>query len=288
LTDTPEKKKERPGLLPWVGDLSRFPWWVLVVLIVGVAAVYAILTNRHWQSSFDFVRIGIKLTIVVSLTSFAIALVLGMLAGLGQLSGRSVPRNLSLLYVQVIRGIPIIVQLYFIAFVIVPQVIHPFLNSLGNSMLTAGILVDLGSNLATLHIREIQMLYRAIAGMAIAYGAFEAEVFRAGIESIGRGQMEAARSLGMSHLQAMRHIILPQAIRVVMPPLGNDFISMLKDSSLVSILAIRELTHVGQLHRARTFRSWEALGTVAFLYLLLTLSLSLFVKTMERRMAFEK
>jgi polar amino acid transport system permease protein len=100
--------------------------------------------------------------------------------------------------------------------------------------------------------------------------------------------MEAARSLGMSHIQAMRHIILPQAIRTVLPPLGNDFISMLKDSSLASILAVRELTKVAQLHRSRTFRSWESLGSVALLYLILTLSLSLLVKTMERRMAFEK
>jgi polar amino acid transport system permease protein len=100
--------------------------------------------------------------------------------------------------------------------------------------------------------------------------------------------MEAARSLGMSHFQAMRHIILPQAIRVVLPPLGNDFISMLKDSSLATVLAVRELTHVAQLHRARTFRSWESLGTVAVIYLALTLSLSLLVKTMERRMGYEK
>jgi polar amino acid transport system permease protein len=274
-------------MVPGAVDLSRVPWWVLVVIIGGVAATYSIINLRHWQEAFEFVQTGIRLTIIISLTSFGIALALGLLAGLGQLSSNLIFRNLSLLYVQVIRGIPIIVQLYFVAFVITPVVID-MLNNLGGTMRAAGILVGLGRTLTSLQIREVEMVYRAIAGMAISYGAFEAEVFRAGIQSIERGQMEAARSLGMSHFQAMRHIILPQAIRVVLPPLGNDFISMLKDSSLVSILAIRELTHVGQLHRARSFRSWESLGTVAFLYLIMTLSLSLLVNIMERRMAFER
>jgi polar amino acid transport system permease protein len=213
--------------------------------------------------------------------------VVGLLTGLGQLSDNIVARNISMLYVQVIRGIPIIVQLYVMAFVIMPLVVD-VLNGLGGTFQTIVPLAGLGRELSQLRLREIDMAARAILGLAIAYGAFEAEVFRAGIESIARGQMEAARSLGMSHFQAMRHIILPQAIRNVLPPLGNDFISMLKDSSLATILAVRELTHVSQLHRARTFRSWESLGTVAVIYLALTLSLSLLVKTMERRMAYER
>jgi polar amino acid transport system permease protein len=179
------------------------------------------------------------------------------------------------------------VQLFIIAWVVMPAVVDT-LNIVGENFQSIGFLAGLGNSLVNLQLREIKMVYRAIAGLAIAYGAFEAEVFRAGIESIERGQMEAARSLGMSHFQAMRHIILPQAIRTVLPPLGNDFISMMKDSSLASILAVRELTKVAQLHRSRTFRSWESLGTVALLYLILTLSLSLLVKTMERRMAVEK
>lgn len=284
---TTEVERKRPGMLPWVGDLSRLPWWIVVVAIVGGAAIFAIVTNRHWAAAYEFTKTGIRFTIILSITSFAIALVIGLLAGLGQLSSNIVFRNFSMLYVQVIRGIPIIVQLYFVAFVITPVVIN-LLNDLGGNMRLLIPLAGLGGALSRIHIRDIDMLYRAIAALTIAYGAFEAEVFRAGIESIQRGQMEAARSLGMSHLQAMRYIILPQAIRVVLPPLGNDFISMLKDSSLASILAIRELTHVGQLHRARTFRSWESLGVVAILYLVLTLSLSFLVKRMERRLAFAK
>ena len=111
---------------------------------------------------------------------------------------------------------------------------------------------------------------------------------RAGIESIARGQMEAARSQGMSYGQAMRFIILPQAIRRVLPPFGNDFISMLKDSSLISVLAVRDLTHLGKLNRARTFRTFETWNTVAFMYLILTLSLSILVKYLESRMGYEE
>lgn len=284
---TTEVERKRPGIIPSSGDLSRLPWWVLVVAIVGIAAVYAILTNRHWEAAYEFTKQGVRLTIILSLSSFAIALAIGLLAGLGQLSTNIIFRNISMLYVQVIRGIPIIVQLYFIAFVIMPAFVD-LLNSFGEGLQSITFLAGLGNSLATLRLREISMVYRAIAGLAIAYGAFEAEVFRAGIVSIERGQMEAARSLGMSHFQAMRYIIMPQAIRVVLPPLGNDFISILKDSSLASILAIRELTHTGQLHRARTFRSWESLGTIAVLYLVLTLSLAYLVKRMEGRLAFAK
>jgi polar amino acid transport system permease protein len=284
---TTEVKRKRPGLIPWGADLSRLPWWVLVVLLVFVGGVYAILNNRHWEAAFDFAKTGIRITIILSLSSFSIALVIGLLAGLGQLSKNIVSRNLSQFYVQVIRGIPIIVQLYFVAFVIMPVVVDA-LNNFGGTLQTIEPLTNFGISLSNLELRDIDMMYRAIGGLAIAYGAFEAEVFRAGIESIERGQMEAARSLGMSHFQAMRHIILPQAIRVVLPPLGNDFISMLKDSSLAMVLAVRELTQVSQLHRARTFRSWESMGTAALLYLSLTLSLSFLVKSMERRMAFEK
>jgi polar amino acid transport system permease protein len=282
-----DAERKRPGIIPWSGDLSQFPWWILAALLIGVLAIYAILTNDHWEAAYDFTKTGIRLTLILSLTSFGIALVIGLLTGLGQLSSNVVARNLSMLYVQVIRGIPIIVQLYFMAFVIMPTLVD-VINGLGGFFQTIVPLAGLGRSFSGLRLREIDMAARAIAGLAIAYGAFEAEVFRAGIESIERGQMEAARSLGMSHFQAMRHIILPQAIRVVLPPLGNDFISMLKDSSLALVLAVRELTHVAQLHRARTFRSWESLGTVAFIYLVLTLSLSLLVKTMERRMAFER
>jgi polar amino acid transport system permease protein len=144
------------------------------------------------------------------------------------------------------------------------------------------------TSLANFSIRSIPMEMRAIIALALAYGAFEAEIFRAGIQSISKGQMEAARSLGMSYIQAMRYIILPQAIRRVLPPLGNDFIAMLKDSSLATVLAVNELTQLTRLRRASTFRVMEAFNVATFLYLAMTLMLSGLVRFLERRMKIEE
>jgi polar amino acid transport system permease protein len=121
--------------------------------------------------------------------------------------------------------------------------------------------------------------------LGFGYGAYLAEVFRAGIQSIHRGQMEAARSLGMSYFQAMRHVVLPQAVRVVLPPLGNDFIAMLKDSSLISVVALPEVLQQGRLWVSRTFRAFEGYNTVALFYLVMTLLLSLLVRVVERKIA---
>jgi polar amino acid transport system permease protein len=125
---------------------------------------------------------------------------------------------------------------------------------------------------------------RAIIALAVTYGAYLAEIFRAGIQSIARGQMEAARSLGMSYGQAMRYVILPQAVRNVLPALGNDFVAMVKDSSLVSVLAVRDITQVSRLYAGSTFRFRESYVTLAVMYLTITVLLSLLVQLLERRL----
>jgi polar amino acid transport system permease protein len=125
---------------------------------------------------------------------------------------------------------------------------------------------------------------RAITALAFTYGAYLAEIFRAGIQSIAKGQMEAARSLGMSYGQSMRYVILPQAIRNVLPALGNDFVAMVKDSSLVSVLAVRDITQVSRLYAGVTFRFREAYIILAVLYLTMTVILSLGVQLLERRL----
>ena len=153
-------------------------------------------------------------------------------------------------------------RIFFIAFVMVPTAVE----------------------VVGLENAAISMEMRAISALAITYGAFLAEIFRAGIQSITKGQMEAARSLGMSYGQAMRYVILPQAIRNVLPALGNDFVAMVKDSSLVSVLAVRDITQLSRLYAGSTFRFREAYFTVAMLYLSLTLVLSLLVQWMERRL----
>ncbi len=287
---TGEIERPQPKLIPWTRKLEAVPWWMLILLLAGLLIVYATYSSEIYQDAFVFLLAGLKLTIVVTLTSFSIALVLGLIAGLGRVSKNVIFYNLSTLYVEVIRGVPLLVQLLYVAFVLVPLGVD-LLNAIGGFMLqhvSSNPFLGIAQSFANLNIKDVDMTVRAIVGLAFGYGAFEAEVFRGGIQSIERGQMEAARSLGMTYFQAMRYIILPQAIRRMLPPLGNDFIAMLKDSSLISALAVRELTQLGKLHRSRTFRTFETWNTVAFLYLVMTLSLSLVVKFMERRMAIEE
>ncbi|HPO58269.1 MAG TPA: amino acid ABC transporter permease, partial [Anaerolineaceae bacterium] len=137
--------------------------------------------------------------------------------------------------------------------------------------------------LGRLDSRSVSMNVRAVAALSITYGAFLAEIFRGGIQSVDRGQMEAARSQGMTRAQAMRYIILPQAFRVMLPALGNDFISMLKDSSLVSVLAVRDITQVAKLYAGHSFRYTEAYTILAVLYLSMTMLLSALVRLLERK-----
>jgi polar amino acid transport system permease protein len=201
---------------------------------------------------------GIFLTLDVTFSAYALALIIGLFVGLMRVSKNPIFYALSTLYVEVIRGIPLLVILLYAGFVLSPQLRdHTPIN--------------------------LSDKWEAIIGLAFGYGAFIAEIFRAGIQSISRGQMEAARSLGMSYPEAMRFVILPQAVRVVLPPLGNDFIAMLKDSALISVLALPDLLQLGRLYISRTFRAFEGYNTVAILYLLMTLFLSFIVRTIERR-----
>lgn len=282
--------KPRPKLIPGLQKLETWPWWVLFLLLAGLLLAYAVSTSEIYKDAFQFIGEGLTITIRITLISFGVAIVLGLLTSLGRVSKNPVAYNLATLYVEMIRGVPILVTLLYTAFIIMPFVVLPVINRLGGFMLqhiTYDPLVQLAHSLVQLNIKQVDMMYRAVLGLSIAYGAFEAEVFRAGILSIEKGQMEAARSLGMSYFQAMRYIILPQAVRVMLPSLGNDFIAMLKDSSLVSALAVRDLTQMGKLYRARTFRSIPAYNTVAALYLVMTLLLSQMVGFLARKMSVE-
>ncbi len=277
--------REGPGLVPWTTRLKQLPWWALFLLLLGVALVYAILTIPNYTDAFLFIVPGLKVTFFVSVLAFVIALVTGLIVGLGRISSNPIIYNVATFYVEVVRGIPMIVIIIYVAYVLVPLFISA-VNGIGTLVLdTAWLhwLYGVGRALTALHITDINMLARAIAGLAFGYGAYEAEVFRAGIQSIERGQMEAARSLGMTYFQAMRHVILPQAIRVILPPLGNDLIAMLKDSSLISVLAVRDLTQLGKLNRSRTFRTFETWNTVTYLYLSMTIMGSMGVKWIERK-----
>ena len=262
--------------------LANYPWWFVAIILIAIWTGFIIFTKESYSEAFNFIKIGIKITVFTSLTAFAIALIIGLITGMGRISNNVVAKNVATLYVEMIRGIPMLVLIFYIALVGVPNVVD-MLNSLGEWISSKGLEV---LSLPFLAIRNdnISMNARAVIALAVTYGAFLAEIFRAGIQSIGRGQMEAARSVGMSSGQAMRYIILPQAIRNVLPALGNDFVAMIKDSALVSVLAVRDITQVARLYAGRSFRFEEAYSTLAVMYLTITVILSLLVRYAERRM----
>lgn len=264
--ESPVEMPKRPSLIPGL-DASKWPWWAIILVMAGLAISTLVITDNNYRDSFIFLKDGVATTLRITLFAYALATVLGLFTGLARVSKNVVLFNLSTLYVEIIRGIPLVVLMLYIAFALTPVVISG-LNGIGIGI----------------SIRDVSNEWRAIIALGIGYGAYEGEVFRAGIQSIGRGQMEAARALGLSYGQAMRFVILPQAIRRVLPPLGNDFISLLKDSSLATVLAVEELTQLGRIRRSSTFRVLETFNMVAFMYLAMTLLLSSGVRWLEEKL----
>ncbi|MGI6091551.1 MAG: amino acid ABC transporter permease [Veillonellaceae bacterium] len=204
--------------------------------------------------SLPLLLMGAGITIQITAISVGIGLLIGMFIGIARLSSNIIIKSIAAIYVDFIRGTPLLVQIFIIYFAL------PLISG-----------------------QRIDPFIAAITACGINSGAYVAEIFRAGIQSIDKGQMEAGRSLGMSWLQTMRFIILPQAFKRIIPPLGNEFIAMLKDSSLVSVIGFEELTRRGQLIIARTYGSFEIWMTVAVIYLVMTLTISRLVAYLERR-----
>ena len=204
--------------------------------------------------SFPLLLLGAGVTIQITAVSVTAGLFIGMFVGIARLSKNWIIKALATAYVDFIRGTPLLVQLFLVYFalpIILGTRIDPFIA--------------------------------AITACSINSGAYVAEIFRGGIQSIDKGQMEAGRSLGMTWAQTMRHVILPQAFKRIIPPLGNEFIAMMKDSSLVSVIGFEELTRRGQLIIARTYGSFEIWLSVAVIYLVMTFTISRFVDYLERR-----
>ena len=262
-------------------NVRGFPWWLVAIIGFLAFMFLLIMTKPDYNRAFNFIKgsfggiqgfqdggmagfigTGIAITIYTTLVAFAIALVIGLLAGLGRVSTNVFVRNIAIPYIEFIRGVPTLVLIFTVAYVIVP----PVSEMLGFSG------------------QSISNNSRGIIALSVIYGAFLAEVFRAGIESVPPGQTEAARSLGLNGHQAMRYVVLPQAIRNVLPALGNDFIAMLKDSSLISVLAVRDITQMARLHAGSTFRFRESYLVLTFLYLSMTIALSLFLRWYEKRL----
>ena len=205
-------------------------------------------------NSLPLLLVGAGITIEISALSVGFGLLIGTVLGVCRICLNKPLRYFAAIYVELIRGTPLLVQI-FVAYFALP-------------LLTGS---------------RVDPFIAAIAACSINSGAYVAEIFRGGIQSIDVGQMEAGRSLGLTWSQTMRFVILPQAFKRIIPPLGNEFIAMLKDSSLVSVIGFEELTRRGQLIIARTYASLEIWTAVAFIYLVMTFTISRFVAYLERR-----
>ncbi|MFV2053601.1 amino acid ABC transporter permease [Aliiroseovarius sp. YM-037] len=249
-----------------------FPYWLVAIVALGVLAGIAVAANPLYTQVLEKLAKGVKITIFVTLVGFAMASLIGLLLAVASLSRFIVFRQFARFYIEVIRGLPILVILLYVSFVVAPAMVH------GWNWIADGLGLD------PVRTRDFTFLWRAIIALTIGYSAFIAEVFRAGLLSVETGQIEAAEALGLNGWQRFRHIVFPQAIRTIMPPLGNDFIAMIKDSSLVSVLGVLDITQLGKVTAAGNFRYFETYNMVALLYLTLTVTLSLGLRKLEERM----
>jgi polar amino acid transport system permease protein len=251
--------------------LSRTPWWLLAIALLFVLGLWGITNNASYAQIFRSISGGVVTTVWVTLVAFATATALGLLIALARTSRHRVLREISTFYVEIIRGIPVLVFLFYIAFVGAPGLV----TGLNWMLEPVGV---------TFSVRQFDFVWRAILALAICYSAFISEIFRAGIEAVDRGQVEAAHALGLTRWQCFRLIIMPQALRTILPPLANDFVSMVKDSALVSALGVQDITQLGKVYSSSSFMFFETYNVVAFLYLTMTISLSLLIRLLEKRL----
>ncbi|PID72149.1 MAG: amino acid ABC transporter permease [Desulfobulbus propionicus] len=247
-----------------VGDGAAIPspddkglvsaWWIALFGTIGMLIVLPLVQPDPYLRILKFVPDGIAVTFQVTVLSIMLAIVIGLLTGLGRISKNRFFNLIASLYVEVVRGIPLLVQLFYIYF------------ALGR-------------------VVRVPDIVAAIIAMAFCYGAYMGEVFRAGIKSIDFGQTEASLSLGFNQRQTMAYVILPQAWRTILPPVGNEFIALLKDTSLVSILAVSDILRRGREFAAESFNYFETYTMIALIYLLITLILSKLISNMEYRLS---
>lgn len=239
------------ALIPMSGEKSVLSAWNISFFgAIALIVILPILRPKPFLDILSFVPDGLVATFSVTLESIFFALILGLLAGLGRIARTTIINRVATIYVEVVRGIPLLVQLFYIYYALGP-------------------------------LLHLQGTASAVAAMSICYGAYLGEIFRAGIQSIPKGQMEAALALGMSRSTALWRIILPQTVKVILPPIGNEAIALLKDSSLVSILAVEDLLRRGREYASTTFYYLESYTIVALIYLIMTLFFSRLVGMME-------
>jgi len=292
--DLEEILAESRGRAMRFGRLYTLPYWLIFLIIIGVLLGISILTDEIYSGIFEQLQEGITMTLFVSISSYLLALVFAIFVGVIRSNPPQPPQtaqtfkqligrifhvfiyNVCTVYVSVMRGLPVLIVLLVTAFIIVPAIRDLINNGIIDPLRTFAndpTLEDLfwrGSSAPS-----------AIMALAVTYGAYMSETVRAGIQSIHKGQTEAAMSVGMTYWQTMRYIILPQAFRNVLPPLGNDFVAMIKDSSLLAFLGVRDVTQIAKTSSGRSFRYIETYAIVAFIYLTLVIIASTIVNIIE-------
>jgi polar amino acid transport system permease protein len=249
-----------------------FPWWLVIVTVTGFWLFYEVWASEVYSAALGKLAEGVWITILVTLVAYFGACMIGLGLALAGLSRFIVVRQAARLYIEVLRGVPIIVLLLYVAFVVAPGLVAAW----------NWFAVPLG--LDEVRGREFPLLWRAVIALMLAYSAFLAEIFRAGLQAVDKGQIEAAKALGLNGWQRFRHIVFPQAFRMVLPPLGNDFVAMVKDSSLVSVLGVSDITQLAKVTAAGNFRYFETYNVAALLYLTMTIGLSLLLRRLEARL----
>ncbi|WP_320824134.1 amino acid ABC transporter permease [Reinekea sp.] len=253
--------------------LSRLPWWLLFATLLAILFAWQMVAQDSYRLILLALTKGVGVTLFVSLTAFTLATLLGLGLALLRVAKSRWLREIATFYIEIVRGVPMLVLLFYIAFVGAPQLIM-----LANWVCSLPIQLDW---MTAFTVRDFDFTARAIVALMIGYSAFIAEIFRAGIEAVEKGQVEAAQALGLNRWQAFRLVIWPQALRTILPPLGNDFVAMIKDSALVSALGVQDITQLGKVYSSSTFLFFETYNIVAFLYLVMTIILSLGVKWLE-------
>lgn len=259
-------------MTPELQDDGDFPWWLVLAGGLGLYFLYRVVSDDLYAQVLGTLAKGIGITIFVTIVGFASACVIGLMLATASLSRHLILRQIARFYIEIVRGIPIIVLLLYVAFVLAPALVAGW-NWASESL-----------GLNPIRTRDFPLLWRAILALTIGYSAFIAEVFRAGLQAVEIGQIEAAKALGLNGWQRFRHIVFPQAFRMILPPLGNDFVAMVKDSSLVSVLGVTDITQLGKVTAAGNFRYFETYNVVALIYLLMTVTLSLALRRLERRL----
>ncbi len=253
-------------------DEADFPWWLILLVGIGLWLFWQVWSNDIYAQVLATLSRGIWTTIWVTVVAYAGACAIGLGLAVAAVSRFVVVRQAARFYVEVMRGIPILVLLLYVAFVLAPALVIA-VNWAGGLL-----------GLEPWRTRDFPLIARAVIALMLAYSAFLAEVFRAGLLSVPKGQIEAAEALGLTGPQRFRLVVMPQAFRVILPPLGNDFVAMVKDSSLVSVLGVADITQLGKVMAAGNFRYFETYNVVALVYLTMTIGLSLLLRRVERRL----